>query len=210
MSEACEALGIPVIGGNVSFYNESLGDDIHPTPVVGVLGLIDTLDDPPPLPRWNAGDSIVVFGDTTPEMAGSEWAAVVHGLAGGMPPLADLASARALHELVTDLVAARECTGVHDVSDGGLAVALCEMAFGVGIGFHVDLGSAAGAVASGCTPAEVAFGESASRVVLAVASPRQRGGRARRGRGRRRSRRRDRHRPRRPLYRPGRVRRRAH
>jgi phosphoribosylformylglycinamidine synthase len=168
MSEACEALGIPVIGGNVSFYNESLGDDIHPTPVVGVLGLIDALDVAPPLPRWNAGDSIVVLGITTPEVAGSEWAAVVHGLAGGLPPRADLESARALHALVAELVAAGECTGVHDASDGGLAVALCEMAFGAGIGFRVDLGSTPGATASGCTLAEAAFGESASRVVVAV------------------------------------------
>jgi phosphoribosylformylglycinamidine synthase len=71
--------------------------------------------------------------------------------------------------VVADLVAARECTGVHDVSDGGLAVALCEMAFGAGIGFRVDLGSAPNATSSACTPAEVAFGESTSRVILAVA-----------------------------------------
>src|SRR5438034_2856652 len=89
MSEACEALGIPVIGGNVSFYNASQGVDIHPTPVVGVLGLIDELRAAPPGVRLDAGESIVVLGETRPELGGSEWAAVVHGLAGGTPPVAD-------------------------------------------------------------------------------------------------------------------------
>jgi phosphoribosylformylglycinamidine synthase len=167
MSEACEALGIPVIGGNVSFYNASQGTDIHPTPVVGVLGLIDGLRDVPPGIRLDAGESIVVLGETRPELGGSEWAAIVHGLAGGMPPVADLDVAARLHALVAELVSEREVVGVHDVSDGGLAVALCEMAFGGQTGFRVDLLAAPGT--RSCTAAEAAFGESASRVVVAVA-----------------------------------------
>jgi phosphoribosylformylglycinamidine synthase len=167
MSEACVALGIPVIGGNVSFYNASQGTDIHPTPVVGVLGLIDELPDAPPGVRLEAGESIVVLGETRPELGGSEWAAIVHGLAGGMPPVADLDAAARLHALVADLVSEREVTGVHDASDGGLAVALCEMAFGGQTGFRVDLLAAPGT--RSCTPAEAAFGESTSRVVVAVA-----------------------------------------
>jgi phosphoribosylformylglycinamidine synthase len=163
MSEACEALGIPVIGGNVSFYNESRGADIHPTPVVGVLGLIDELTDRPPVARFDAGDAIVVLGATRPELGGSEWAAVLHGLTGGMPPEADLDAARALHELVAGLVADREVTGVHDVSDGGIAVALAEMAFGGAVGFRVDLTDPS------YTPAEACFAESTSRVIVAVA-----------------------------------------
>jgi phosphoribosylformylglycinamidine synthase len=166
MSEACEALGLPVIGGNVSFYNASSGADIHPTPVVGVLGLIDELHGPPPAARLAADDSIVVLGETRAELGGSEWAAVVHGLDGGMPPVADLDAAVRLHSLVSDLVRAREVAGVHDVSDGGLAVALCEMAFAGQTGFRVDLATAPGARA--CSAAEAAFGESISRVVLAV------------------------------------------
>jgi len=164
MSEACEALGIPVIGGNVSFYNESRGDDIHPTPVVGVLGLVEPLDGPLPPAKLVAGASIVVLGTTAPELGGSEWAAVVHGLDGGVPPRADLDAAARLHALVADVVAAREVAGVHDVSDGGLAVALAEMAIAGNVGFAADL------AADGCTPAEVCFAESASRVVLAVGS----------------------------------------
>ena len=155
MSEACEALGIPVIGGNVSFYNASSGADIHPTPVAGVLGLIDDLGGPLPGTRFDAGDSIVVLGVTVAELGGSEWAAVVHGLDGGAPPAADLEAAARLHGLVAELVLAREITGVHDVSDGGLAVALCEMAFGGQTGFRVDLLTAPGA--RSCTTAEAAF-----------------------------------------------------
>jgi phosphoribosylformylglycinamidine synthase len=166
MSAACSALGIPVIGGNVSFYNASSGVDIHPTPVVGVLGLIDDLEQLLPAARLDDGDSIVVLGETRPELGGSEWAAVVHGLDGGVPPAVDLDAAARLHAFVADLVTAREVNGVHDVSDGGLAVALCEMAFGGDTGFKVDLLTAPGAKA--CTPAEAAFGESTSRVLVAV------------------------------------------
>ncbi len=166
MSEACEALGLPVIGGNVSFYNASAGTDIHPTPVVGVLGLIDELPSAPPGARLASGETIVVLGETRAELGGSEWAAIVHGLDGGTPPAADLDAAVALHALVLDLVRARDVAGVHDVSDGGLAVALCEMAFAGQTGFRVDLLTAPGA--RSCTPAEAAFAESASRVVVAV------------------------------------------
>ncbi len=167
MSAACEALGIPVIGGNVSFYNASSGADIHPTPVVGVLGLIDELDRPIPAARLAEGESIIVLGETRPELGGSEWAAIVHGLDGGAPPVADLDAAVKLHGLVADLVREREVEGVHDVSDGGLAVALCEMAFAGGTGFRVDLATAPGA--RSCSEAEAAFGESTSRVIVAVA-----------------------------------------
>jgi phosphoribosylformylglycinamidine synthase len=163
MSEACEALGLPVVGGNVSFYNESRGEDIHPTPVVGVLGLIDELLDAPPGPALRDGDAIVVVGSVAPELGGSEWAAVVHGLDGGAPPAADLAHARATHEKVAALVSQRAVNGVHDVSDGGLAVALAEMAINGGVGFEVDLS----AVGDG-TPAELCFAESTSVVVCSV------------------------------------------
>jgi phosphoribosylformylglycinamidine synthase len=168
MSEACEALGIPVIGGNVSFYNESRGADIDPTPVVAVVGIIDELDAPPPVARLVEGQRVVVLGATGPEFGGSEWAAVVHGLRGGVPPAADLRAAGALHELVRDLVASALVDGVHDCSDGGLAVALAEMAIGGDCGFRVvlpDPGPGRDAVPD----AAWCFGESTSRVVLSVA-----------------------------------------
>ena len=157
MSEACAGLGIPVIGGNVSFYNESQGRDIDPTPVMGVLGVIDELDDRPPPAALAAGRRVVVLGATATELGGSEWAAVVHGLDGGVPPRADIDAARAVHELVRALVVGGLVDGVHDCSDGGLAVALAEMAIAGECGFDVTIGGAL-----------ECFSESASRVVCAV------------------------------------------
>jgi phosphoribosylformylglycinamidine synthase subunit PurL len=157
MSEACTALSIPVVGGNVSFYNESLGNDIDPTPVVGVLGIVDELDDRPPPAALADGTRIVVLGETANELGGSEWAAVVHGLDGGMPPRADISGAHAVHELVRALVSGGLVDGVHDCSDGGLAVALAEMAIAGESGFDVSIGGAL-----------ECFSESASRVVCAV------------------------------------------
>ncbi|MEY3360987.1 MAG: hypothetical protein RL531_706 [Actinomycetota bacterium] len=161
MSEACDALGIPVIGGNVSFYNESRGTDIDPTPVVGVIGLLDGLGDRAPSTiAFEHGQSIIVLGETAPEFGGSEWADV-HGLRDGRPPAVDLAAARALNGLVAALVLDDLASTVHDCSDGGLAVALVEMAIAGGVGFEVSIGGAIGC-----------FSESTSRVVLGVAADR--------------------------------------
>jgi phosphoribosylformylglycinamidine synthase len=166
MSDACRALDLPVVGGNVSFYNESRGRDIDPTPVVGVVGLIERLDAAPPTVRCSPGEHLVLVGPPTAvEFGGSEWAFVVHGLDGGMPPAADLEAARAVHDLVGALVAERVVAGVHDCSDGGLAVALAEMAFGGQIGFTVT-------PEPGIPTAAWCFAETVSRVVLAVAPDR--------------------------------------
>ena len=165
MSEACTALGFPVIGGNVSFYNESRGANIDPTPTVGVVGLIDQLFDAPPGIALRAGDTIVVLGDTFAELGGSEWAAVVHHLRSGRPPRADLDAALRLHEIVRDLVIHREVGGIHDCADGGLAVTLCEMAFAGAVGFSVSFAS----LGSGdISQAEACFSETANRVVLSL------------------------------------------
>jgi phosphoribosylformylglycinamidine synthase len=168
MSEACRALGIPVVGGNVSFYNESGGTDIHPTPVVGVLGLVEGLDSPPPGARLVPGQRVVLLGETRPELGGGEWAATRHGLLGGPPPAVDLDAAARLHGLVAALVAERVVGGVHDCSDGGLAVALAEMAIAGEVGFAVSPTGSLAAMA----PALACFSESASRVVLSVAPDR--------------------------------------
>jgi phosphoribosylformylglycinamidine (FGAM) synthase-like enzyme len=166
IAEACTALDLPVIGGNVSFYNESRGADIDPTPVMGVIGLVDELGDTaPPGPTLASGDRIVVLGETAAELGGSEWAATVHGLDGGAPPAADLDRAVAVHGLVRNLVAGQVVAGVHDCSDGGLAVALAEMAIAGDTGFRVALPAAV-------APAAACFSESASRVVVAVAPDR--------------------------------------
>ena len=164
MAEACRALDLPVVGGNVSFYNESGGADIHPTPVVGVVGLIERLDGPVPGARLAPGERIVVLGDTGLELGGSEWAASRHGLLGGRPPAADLAGGARLGRLVAALVADRVVAGIHDCSDGGLAVALAEMAIGGQCGFAAR---PAGTLA-GLHPAAVCFSESSGRAVVAV------------------------------------------
>jgi phosphoribosylformylglycinamidine synthase len=164
IAEACRALGFPVIGGNVSFYNESGGADIQPTPVVAVVGLIEGLDRPVPPAALSSGSRIVVLGDTRAELGGSEWAAGRQGLVGGRPPSADLAAGARLHDLVAALVGERVVAGVHDCSDGGLAVALAEMAIAGACGFSVG---AEGSLAA-LTPAAACFSESANRVVLSV------------------------------------------
>ncbi len=107
MAEACAALNIPVVGGNVSFYNTSEGRDIDPTPVVGVVGIVDSLDEPPPGPAFVPGHHVVLLGTTGTDLGGSEWASVLHGLDAGPPPAADLDVAAAVHALVRDLVVTR-------------------------------------------------------------------------------------------------------
>ena len=166
MSDACRALDLPVVGGNVSFYNESRGRNIDPTPVVGVVGLVDRLDSPSPGIGLVDGAHLVLVGpETAVELGGSEWAFTVHDLDGGMPPAADLAAARAVHDLVIGLVADRVVNGVHDCADGGLSVTLAEMAFAGGTGFTVT-------PEPGIPTAAWCFAESASRIVLAVAPDR--------------------------------------
>jgi len=164
MSDACRALGVPVVGGNVSFYNESRGADIDPTPVIGVLGLIEELRDAPPGARLAPGERVLVLGATRAELGGSEWAAI-HGLVDGAPPRADLDAARSLHGLVRVLVADRAVAGVHDCAEGGLVVALAEMAIAGGTGFSIRLPTGGDMPLA---PAAACFSESTSRVVVAV------------------------------------------
>ncbi len=164
MSEACTALGLPVIGGNVSLYNESRGRDIDPTPVIGVVGLIDHLDRRPPGVRLVPGGRLVLLGDagldgTEPSLGGSLWALRAHDHRGGRLPALDLATHGRLVDLVRSLVSDGALAGVHDVSDGGLGVALAEMALRSGTGFTV--GGVGGHVEL--------FGEAPSRVVACVA-----------------------------------------
>ena len=159
MSEACEALGIPVIGGNVSFYNESSGADIDPTPVAGVVGLIEHLETVPPPAELAPGQRVLVLGESRPELGGSEWAAVLHGRDGGAPPDADLPTAARLHDLARSLVADRAVLGVHDCADGGLGVTLAEMAIAGDCGFNLT-------APPGLATAAWCFAESASRVVV--------------------------------------------
>jgi phosphoribosylformylglycinamidine synthase len=164
MAEACRALDIPVIGGNVSLYNESRGRDIDPTPVVGTLGLVRDLQRPPPGIALVGGDSIVLLQApaTAPSLAGSKWAAEIHDHSGGRLAEPDWPVHRRLIELVAELAQGlgAEVHGIHDVSDGGLAVALAEMAVSSQVGLEVDLGPD--------PQAADLFGEAPSRVLVSV------------------------------------------
>ncbi|HZU80496.1 MAG TPA: phosphoribosylformylglycinamidine synthase subunit PurL [Acidimicrobiales bacterium] len=135
MAEACGALGLPVIGGNVSLYNESGGIDIDPTPVVAVLGLVDRLARKPPGARLRPADSVVLLGTGDRALAGSRWAVERHRHRGGELFDLDLGAVHRLIGLVSALVAEGELVGgIHDVSAGGLAVALAECALAGGTG----------------------------------------------------------------------------
>jgi phosphoribosylformylglycinamidine synthase II len=161
MSEACLALGIPVIGGNVSLYNESRGRDIDPTPVVGTLGLVDRLERPPPPPELVAGDQILLLGTQgDPGLGGSQWALAARGHRGGQLAPLDLDLHGRLVTLVAGLVNDAVVNGVHDVSDGGVGLCLAEMAVASGVGFQVEAEAIEGHSAL--------FGEGPSRVVCSV------------------------------------------
>ena len=161
MGDACRAFNVPVIGGNVSLYNETAGDDIDPTPIVGVLGLVDRLDRPPPGVGWREGDRIMVLGPSDVSLAGSRWA-FERGARGGSLAPVDLALHERVATLVRRLVDEGTLHGVHDVSDGGLAVALAEMAVRSGIGFNV----------ARIADHRALFGEGPSRVIVAVSGDR--------------------------------------
>ncbi len=141
ISAACEALGIPVIGGNVSFYNETDGVDIYPTPVVGLMGLVDPI--PKTLPRLDgakAGDTLWLVGPPgATNLAGSMFGKVTAGQVTGRPTAPDPTVAAHILDTARRLAAAGTVHALHDVSDGGIAVAAAEMAIAAGVGVCVEL-----------------------------------------------------------------------
>ncbi len=145
MAEACRALAVPVVGGNVSLYNAPGGVDIDPTPVVAVVGLLDRLAAAPPVVAQRDGDALVLLGEHDRNLAGSRWARQ-QGCTGGELAEVDYGALGRLCDLVAGLVAAEAAVaggagvvhGVHDVSDGGLLVTLAELALGGGVGAVVD------------------------------------------------------------------------
>ena len=126
MGEACRALGTPVTGGNVSLYNENPSGAVYPTPVVGMVGLVESLAHVTRAPFSTDGDSIILLGDNTDEIGGSEYLQRIHGVVAGAPPRCDLAAERALVEALLEAIRAGAVRSAHDCADGGLAVALAE------------------------------------------------------------------------------------
>ncbi|MBV9142582.1 MAG: phosphoribosylformylglycinamidine synthase subunit PurL [Pseudonocardiales bacterium] len=163
LADGCAVLGIPVTGGNVSFYNQTGDTAILPTPVVGVLGVIDDVRRRIPTGWGGAGAEIWLLGETRDEFGGSAWAHEVHGHLGGRPPAVDLAREQAIGAVLA--AASRESlvSGAHDLSDGGLAQALVEACLLSGLGARVQLPAPV-------DPFVALFSESSGRVVLSVSS----------------------------------------
>ncbi|GAB3671167.1 phosphoribosylformylglycinamidine synthase subunit PurL [Actinocorallia lasiicapitis] len=159
LADACLALGIPVTGGNVSFYNQTGNTPINPTPVIGVLGVHEDVRRRNAMAFAAEGHKVVLLGTTREEFGGSEWAHVMYGHLGGLPPRVDLAAEAALGSVM--ITAAREAllSGAHDVSDGGLNQALVEASLRGGLGVRVAL---PGDAFTGL------FAESVARAVVAV------------------------------------------
>jgi len=161
LADGCLALGIPVTGGNVSFYNQTGATAILPTPVVGVLGVIDDVARRTPMAWGPDGELIYVLGETRDEFGGSEWAHHMHAHLGGHPPMLDLERERLLAEILVAGSRDGMLTAAHDVSDGGVAQALVEMALRSNIGARFW-------VPDGVDPFIFLFSESASRAVVVV------------------------------------------
>jgi len=153
-----------VTGGNVSFYNESPSGSVYPTPVIGMLGVIDSLEHVTRSTFRTAGDTIVLLGDCTPEIGGSEYLSVVHGTAAGRPPECDLQRERAVIATLLGAIRAGVVSSAHDCSDGGIGVALAECIMGNRdemLGADVDL-----AAWDGMPVRALLFGEGQGRIVV--------------------------------------------
>jgi phosphoribosylformylglycinamidine synthase subunit PurL len=169
ITKACEELEVPVTGGNVSFYNETLGEGIYPTPVLGIVGILEDVHKSAKMEFREPGRTIVLLRATEPgditdaesEFGSSEYAKEILGAVWGYPPELELEREAALQRGLVEMIQAGLVESAHDCSSGGLAVTLAEQAFPRGIGLKVD-------APSNELPAEFAlFGEDASRVVLA-------------------------------------------
>ncbi|MCG6954878.1 MAG: phosphoribosylformylglycinamidine synthase subunit PurL [Gemmatimonadetes bacterium] len=170
MAEACSAFETPVTGGNVSFYNETDGRAIYPTPVVGMVGIVEDVDHITGQAFRSEDDAVVLLGRNTGELGGSEYLYVTAGLVAGDPPEVDLMAERRLQQAVLAMIRAGAIRSAHDCSDGGLACALAESAIGSGetpLGLDVE-------VDDNLPPVAVLFGEAQGRVVVSCSADRLR------------------------------------
>ena len=169
MGDACRALGTPVTGGNVSFYNESPISAVFPTPTIGMVGLIDDVDQVVGSAFRQRGDTIVLLGEPTSELGASEYLSRIHGQTAGAPPACDLAREKALIDTLLAAIRAGAVRSAHDCSEGGLAVAIAESAMmdrECPFGAHVDL------TAFAALPLRaLLFGEAQGRVVVSTPDP---------------------------------------
>ena len=172
IAEACRALDVPVTGGNVSLYNETDGEAVHPTPVIGVVGLLDDARRVLGRVFRGAGSVVVLLGPAGAELGGSEYLKVVHGLVRGRPPALDLDCERALQRLLADAAAGGLLESAHDCAEGGVAVALAECCFAGGGGVDATLPGQAFDGPAEAALAGTLFGETASRAIVSLAERR--------------------------------------
>ncbi|MGY1455504.1 phosphoribosylformylglycinamidine synthase subunit PurL [Streptomyces sp. SS8] len=161
LADACQTLGTPVTGGNVSLYNQTGDTAIHPTPVVGVLGVIDDVTRRTPMAFAEEGQLVYLLGDTREELGGSAWSQVIHDHLGGLPPKVDLERERLLAEILISASRDGMIDAAHDLSDGGLIQALTESCLKGGKGARLI-------VPDGLDPFVFLFSESAGRAIVAV------------------------------------------
>jgi phosphoribosylformylglycinamidine synthase len=168
MTKACEELEVPITGGNVSFYNETLGEGIYPTPVVGIVGILEDVHKAMRSDFREPGRAILLLSGAEPgdmtdaesEFGSSEYAKEILGAVWGYPPQLELEKEAALQKGLIEMIHAGLVDSAHDCSEGGVAVAFAKSAFPKGVGLKVDL-------ATQGLPAEfVLFGEDASRVMI--------------------------------------------
>ena len=169
MGAACRALDIPITGGNVSLYNETDGRAVLPTPVLGVVGVIENARAVVRRAFRSHGDLVVLLGETHDELGGSEYLKVMHGVLRGVPPDLDLSREAALHRVLVEGAAAGVIRSAHDCAEGGLAITLAECCIDTGFGAQVDVPAVPAVVADGFSDIATLFSESASRVVVSVA-----------------------------------------
>jgi len=166
MTEACNALGTPVTGGNVSLYNESPAGAVYPTPTIGMVGLLDDVSRATPMHFREAGDAIVLLGAPTDEIGASEYLAWIHGVVAGAPPACDVARERALVDTLHESIAAGYVRSAHDCSEGGFAVAIAECCMANPLSLHgaaVDLSPW-----KDIAPRALFFGEAQGRAIVSA------------------------------------------
>ncbi len=170
MAEACRVFETPITGGNVSLYNETLGEGIYPTPVLGIVGLMKTAA-PVTIPFKRAGRSVILLGGAgtcdTARFGGTQYAKEILHQLWGLPPALDMDYEKRVQSAIREIVGAGLAESAHDVSDGGLAVALAECGFGpAGIGAQID-------IPSDLRPEFLAFHEGPSRIIISTADPKR-------------------------------------
>ena len=169
MGEACEALATPVTGGNVSLYNESPRSSVYPTPVVGMVGVLDSIEHVTRSTFENEGDTILLLGETREELGGSEYLATIHSTIAGQPPICDLEMERRAIDALLEAIGAGAITSAHDCSDGGLAVAVAECCIA---NLDMQLGADVNVSDDSTGSARSAFfGESQGRYILSSSDP---------------------------------------